>query len=151
MSINKVLFSRASDEWETPQTLFDQLHGHYQFDLDPCATAENAKCERFFTKADNGLDHRWSSRAFVNPPYSDIASWAQKCVAEAMHGCLVVLLVPARTDTKWFHQVAPEADALYFLRGRLRFKGGHHTAPFPSVIMTFADAHPIETLTAFWT
>lgn len=101
----RVLLSSKSDEYSTPQEVFDKLDEEFHFDLDPCSTHENCKCERHFTKEENGLIQDWSGcRVFCNPPYSDIARWTEKCYRE---GCkdntIVVLVIPARTDTKYFH------------------------------------------------
>lgn len=99
--MDKVLFSHQSDEWETPQELFDELDQEFHFDLDVCATSENAKCKRYFTKEYDGLWAFWSGNVWCNPPYSDIKSWVEKAYNRSG---LSVLLVPARTDTKWFHE-----------------------------------------------
>ena len=134
----KTLFSSASDEWSTPQDLFDWLNFMFQFTLDPCATPENAKVKKYFTKPDNGLVKSWSrERVFCNPPYSEVELWAQKAATEAdTAGALVALLVPARTDTKWFQKYCI-GRAIIFLKGRLKFGGHKNSAPFPSVVVLF--------------
>lgn len=136
--VDAVLFSSRSEEWETPQELFDVLDNEFHFNLDPCATFQNAKCERFFTKEDNGLMRDWQGIVFCNPPYGkEIALWVQKAALAAQAGATVVLLIHARTDTRWFHEwVLPFANEIRFIKGRLNFsKKGPST--FPSLIVVF--------------
>jgi phage N-6-adenine-methyltransferase len=99
--MSPVLYSSASEEWPTPRAFFAKLDRRYQFTLDPCATAENATCPLYFTKADDGLRQDWGThRVFCNPPYGrQIGAWARKCFEASQDGALVVLLVPARTCT----------------------------------------------------
>ena len=133
-----VHFSSASNEWETPQALFDELAWIYGgFTLDPCATRQNAKCERFFTREQDGLAQRWEGKIFLNPPYGrDIGRWVQKAFEESLRGALVVCLLPARTDTRWWQDFAKRGH-VHFLRGRLKFGLARNAAPFPSAIVTF--------------
>jgi phage N-6-adenine-methyltransferase len=133
-----VHFSCASSEWATPQWLFDELSWIYGgFTLDPCATPENAKCERFFTRENDGLAQHWEDKVFVNPPYGrDIGKWVQRAFEESVRGALVVCLLPARTDTRWWQDYAKRAH-VHFLRGRLKFGDAKNAAPFPSAIVTF--------------
>lgn len=135
--IDKALRTSKSCEWSTPQWLFDQLHAKYKFTLDPCATPENAKCAKYFTKKQNGLEQYWGDeRVFMNPPYGkEIYEWMAKCVEAVKYGALVVCLVPARTDTLWWHRYAMQGK-IEFLRGRLSFQPGKR-APFPSAIVVF--------------
>lgn len=100
--MNSVHFSSATDLWSTPQDFFDLLNDEFHFTLDPCSNKENAKCEKFFTKEDDGLAQDWSGeRVFMNPPYGrEISKWVEKA---ANSDALVVCLLPARTDTKWWH------------------------------------------------
>lgn len=108
--INKGLFTSNSEEWETPQELFDELDKEFHFDLDPCATKENAKCFFFFTKEINGLKQDWASsplekiNIFMNPPYKSCPEWIKKAFLESQKGITIVVLIPARTDTKYFHR-----------------------------------------------
>lgn len=134
MVINKALLSSNSDEWATPQQLFEVLDEYYHFELDPCATKENTKCAKFFTKADNGLIQDWGGvRAFCNPPYSNIAAWTERCIGEQC-----VLLIPARTDTRYWHNyIFPNATAIAFIKGRLKFGDAKNCAPFPSALILF--------------
>lgn len=133
-----VHFSSKTDEWPTPQEFFDALHAEFNFTLDPCATPENAKCAKFFTEQDNGLAQSWQGeRVFMNPPYGRaIKDWMRKAAEEAKAGALVVCLVPARTDTEWWHEYALQG-AVRFIRGRLKFGQSANSAPFPSAVIVF--------------
>jgi phage N-6-adenine-methyltransferase len=135
---HSVHFSRATVEWETPQALFDELCWIFGgFTLDPCATKANAKCARFFTRSEDGLAQRWEGKVFVNPPYGRaIGSWVRKAFEESLDGALVVCLLPARTDTRWWQEYAKRGQ-VWFLRGRLKFGQATNSAPFPSAIVIF--------------
>lgn len=134
-----VMFSSASDEWATPQELFDRLNKIFRFNLDAAATLENAKCNEFYTKEENGLSRPWHGNVWLNPPYGrQIGAWVKKAYEEVMQGeaSSVVLLLPARTDTTWYHEYCAKGIVI-FLRGRLRFGGAQNSAPFPSMIVIF--------------
>jgi site-specific DNA-methyltransferase (adenine-specific) len=138
----QVMFSSKSDEWATPQKLFDKLNSSYNFTLDPCATAETAKCTKFYTQQDDGLSKSWANESvFINPPYSNVAGWVEKAYKESVEcGATCVLLIPARTDTKWFHRYCMQADAIQFVKARVKFENGSskpNSAPFPSMIVVF--------------
>jgi phage N-6-adenine-methyltransferase len=138
----EVMGSSRSDEWPTDPTFFAKLAREFgPFDLDPCATVESAKCLRYFTRAENGLDQEWRGRVFMNPPYGrTIGSWMRKAwEASQTTAELVVCLVPARTDTRWWHDWATRGE-VRFLRGRLRFGNCRHPAPFPSAVVVFRNA-----------
>ena len=140
----KLHFSSNSDDWSTPQELFDQLSILYgPFDLDVCADKNNAKCKRFYTKQDNGLVQSWHKDGkiiWMNPPYGrNIGLWVRKAFIESLHDCKVVCLLPARTDTKWFHNYVMKAYDLIFYEGRIKFGGHNNSAPFPSMIVVFRD------------
>lgn len=135
--MNKGMFTSNSDEWETPQELFDELNEEFYFMLDPCATKENAKCESYFTKEDDGLKQEWFTHVFMNPPYGrEVGKWVKKAYEESQEGCLVVCLLPARTDTKWFHDYCLKGE-IRWIKGRLKFSGMKNSAPFPSMIVIF--------------
>jgi phage N-6-adenine-methyltransferase len=136
--IGSALLSSRSSEWTTPQNLYDYLDQSFQFTLDPCATKTNAKCKRFFTKQTDGLSKKWRGRVFVNPPYGrTIGKWIEKAYREARdHAELVVCLLPARTDTLWWHTWCVRGN-IYFLRGRLHFSESRLASPFPSAIVVF--------------
>jgi len=135
----KVMFSSKSDEWGTPTDFFNKLDVVYNFTLDPCATAENAKCKKFYTIEENGLEKDWEGETvFVNPPYSKIKDWVIKAHTEGQKlNTTVVMLIPSRTDTRWWHQYCMNADKILFVKGRLKFEGGEHSAPFPSAVIIF--------------
>ena len=140
--MNRIMFSRESDEWSTPRDLFDKLNEEFKFTLDPCATAENAKCKRYFTAEQNGLLQDWGGETvFCNPPYSKIGKWVEKAYREGhKDGTVVCLLIPARTDTKYFHKFILHRSEIRFLKGRLRFSGAQYNAPFPSMVVIFRGA-----------
>lgn len=140
--MNKVHFSSKSKEWETPQELFDEIDKEFNFTLDPCATHNNAKCDKYYTKENNGLAQDWSKGVvFVNPPYGyDIKHWVRKSSEEALKGATVVMLLPARTDTKYFHNYIYGKAEIRFIKGRIKFlQNGKelYPAPFPSMIVVF--------------
>lgn len=136
--MHECLLSSNSMEWATPQYVFDALNNEFGFTLDPCATIENAKCSKFFTKQENGLLQSWKGeRVFCNPPYGkEISKWVEKCDHEIRNGCeLIVLLIPARTDTKYFHDYIYQKHDIRFIKGRLHFNDVKQGAPFPSMIV----------------
>lgn len=137
--MNRALFSSNTSNWETPQDFFDRLDALYHFTLDAAATPENAKCSRYFTAADNGLAQSWGGETvWCNPPYGrEIQKWVRKGYEEAKKpGTVVVMLLPARTDTAWFHEYCRRGDVV-FLRGRLKYSGHKFNAPFPNMIVKF--------------
>ena len=135
------LFSSRTDEWATPVRLFQELDAEFHFDLDPCATSENHKCPDYYTKEENGLLQNWGGRrVFCNPPYGKaMPAWVQKCSEEAKKpDTLVVMLIPARTDTAYFHDyIYKKAKEIRFIRGRLHYNDAKQAAPFPSMIVIF--------------
>lgn len=141
--LNRSLFTSQTDEWATPQAFFDALNETLHFTLDPCATPQNAKCCRYFTKAENGLTQEWTGRVFMNPPYGrEIGKWVRKAYEESRKNAeLVVCLLPARTDTSWWHDYCLGGE-IYFVRGRLRFGNAKNSAPFPSAIVCFERGRP---------
>ena len=135
-----VHFSSKSNEWTTPQHLFDELNQEFNFTLDPCATEENAKCSKHFPIEDDGLSKDWSNDVvFMNPPYGrEIKKWIKKAYEESLNGATVVCLIPARTDTMYWHDfIFDKADDIRFLKGRLKFGNGKNSAPFPSAIVVY--------------
>jgi phage N-6-adenine-methyltransferase len=147
------MFSSKSDEWETPQDLFNKLNNEFNFTLDPCATEENHKCNKYYTIKDDGLSKDWSNEiVFVNPPYGrSIGKWVEKSYKESLKGTIVVMLIPSRTDTKWFHDYIYNKAEIRFIKGRLKFvnrlfptwnKEGNYKlspAPFPSMIVVYKN------------
>lgn len=125
--------------WETPQDLFDKLNEEFHFDLDVCATVDNAKCATFYSPEQDGLIQSWYGRCWCNPPYGrQFGKWVKKAYDTAyVDGNLVVMLLPARTDTSWFHDYIYHKAEIRFLRGRLKFGNSKNSAPFPSMIIIF--------------
>jgi site-specific DNA-methyltransferase (adenine-specific) len=134
-----LMFSSATDQWATPQAFFNQWNELFQFTLDVCADAENAKCPRFFDRETNGLAQDWSlDVCWMNPPYGrEIGLWVQKAHVESAKGATVVCLLPARTDTAWWHDYVLPFAKVTFIRGRLKFGNATTGAPFPSAVAVF--------------
>lgn len=135
-----VCFSSKTDLWETPKELFDQLDREFHFSVDVCALPENAKCARFYTPEQNGLEQKWEGVCWCNPPYGrQIRYWVRKAWLSAIDGATVVMLLPARTDTSWFHDYIYRnmRTEIRFIRGRIKFSGEKNGAPFPSMIVVF--------------
>jgi len=136
-----LMFSSKSGEWSTPQDFFDKLSWRFgPFDLDPCANPHNTKCLNFFTSAEDGLNKDWSGfSSFVNPPYGrGIDKWIEKGYTESRkENTRVVMLIPSRTDTKYWHKYVMKADEVYFIKGRLKFGDSDNSAPFPSAVVVF--------------
>lgn len=137
-----VMFSSKTDNWATPQDFFDKLDLEFQFTLDPCADLHNHKCARYYNREQDGLSHDWGGeRVFCNPPYGkEIAKWVQKSFEESRKkNTLVVMLIPARTDTKYFHDFIYGKAEIRFIRGRLKFGNAKTAAPFPSMVVIFRN------------
>lgn len=148
MSVNPGMMSSNSEEWETPQDFFDALDAVFQFELDAAASAQNAKCTRYWTKEDDALIQRWDGVVWCNPPYGRvIGEFVKKGYEEAQKGSMVVMLVPARTDTRWWHDWVMKAAEIKLVRGRLRFVGAPSSAPFPSAIVVFLEGYHMPVLT----
>ena len=134
----ELMFSSKTDLWETPKDLFDKLNNEFHFTLDVCATPENAKCDSFYTKEQDGLSQPWKGVVWCNPPYGkQIGSWVRRGFFASLSGNTVVMLLPARTDTRWFHEYIYGKAEIRFIRGRLKFGGSKNSAPFPSMIVVF--------------
>jgi phage N-6-adenine-methyltransferase len=124
----KVHFSSSNNNWATPQDFFDKLNEEFHFELDVCATSENAKCKKYYSPVEDGL----------NPPYGrEIGKWMKKAYESALAGATVVCLVPARTDTAWWFDYCAKGE-IRFIKGRLKFGGSKNAAPFPSAIIVFS-------------
>lgn len=145
----QTMFSSNRDDWETPQDFFDKLNTQYHFTLDPCSSNTNAKCPKHYTEQDNGLEQDWGGEVvFCNPPYSRKGCqdlWVKKCYEESLKpNTIVVALLPARTDTKRFHQYILNKAEIIWIEGRLVFEidgkpildknGRPQGAPFPSMV-----------------
>lgn len=143
----ELMFSSKTDEWYTPIDFFEELDWEFNFDLDPCSTDENAKCKMHYTKKENGLTKDWSGHnVFCNPPYGrELKYWVKKARVTHLKNIrmkkdnVVVMLIPARTDTKWFHDYIYNKNnvEVRFIKGRLKFGGCKNPAPFPSMVVIF--------------
>lgn len=138
--LNNAMFTSNTDLWSTPQEFFDSINAVYHFDTDVCALPENAKCKHFFTPAQDGLQQEWCGTCWMNPPYGrEIGKWVAKAYKSARDNkATIVCLLPARTDTKWFHDYCIPYGKITFVKGRLKFGGAKSGAPFPSVVVVFS-------------
>lgn len=135
-----VMFSSKTDLWSTPQDFFDELDSEFHFTLDACALPENAKCDQYFTPEQDGLKQKWTGMVYCNPPYGrKIGKWVEKAYLSIENGGanIIVMLLPARTDTKWFHNYIYGKAEIRFIKGRLKFGGCKNSAPFPSMVVIF--------------
>jgi phage N-6-adenine-methyltransferase len=133
-------FSSKGGEWDTPQDFYDKLDKQFNFTLDPCATSKSAKCKKYYTEEEDGVAQDWNGQTvFVNPPYGrGIGAWLKKGYEESKkHNTVVVMLIPSRTDTKWWHDYVMKAKEVHLVRGRLKFGASDNAAPFPSAVVVF--------------
>jgi len=142
--ISDVMWSRKSNEWITPQWLYDLLNKEFEFELDPAATDDNARCDEYYTIEEDGLQCPWApSTTYVNPPYSPwqtALKWVKKAYTESQLGAVVVMLLPVRTSNIWFHKYVMKSAEIRFMNGRLVFANSPPEgwgAPFPSMIVVF--------------
>jgi len=150
----ELMFSSVSNEWETPIEFYNELNSEFNFTLDPCATDENHLCDKYYTIKTDGLSKDWKDETvFVNPPYGrEIIKWLRKCYEESVkNNIVIVMLVPSRTDTQWFHKYVKNKAEVRFLEGRLKFKNKLleeeyrlaqkkyklTAAPFPSMVVVY--------------
>ena len=140
--MNEGMFTSKTDMWGTPQATFDELNAEFGFTVDVCAIPENAKCKQFFTPDIDGLSQDWRGNiCYMNPPYGkQIKKWVEKAHIESQKGAVVVALLPARTDTGWFHDHVKGKAEIRFLRGRLYFNDADGRAPFPSMVVVWRPA-----------
>ena len=135
------MFSSATDNWSTPQDFFDKLNNEFHFTLDVCADENNHKCEHYYTKEIDGLSRPWIGTVWCNPPYGrKIGEWVRRAHFSSHIGsATVVMLLPARTDTRWFHDYIYNKSntEIRFIKGRLKFGGCKNSAPFPSMVVIF--------------
>lgn len=135
----KCMFSSMKLDYATPDEVFKQLDDEFHFNLDACASKENAKVSNYFDKEKNGLVQNWYGNVFVNPPYGkSISLWIKKGYEEFINGNaeVVVFLIPSRTDTKYWHEYIMKATEIRFVKGRIKFNG-KNSAPFPSAVVVF--------------
>lgn len=141
-----VMFSTKTDLWSTPQDFFDEWDSKFNFTLDVCSDGVNNKCDNYFTEQDNGLVQQWEGVCWMNPPYGRvIGQWMKKAYESSLLGATVVCLVPARTDTRWWHDYAMKGE-ITFIKGRLKFGGSKNPAPFPSAVVVFRGVTKNEQL-----
>lgn len=135
---NQALFTSNTDMWATPQDVFDKLNSIFSFETDVCAIPENAKCEHYYTPEMDGLAQEWRGVCWMNPPYGrGIGEWIKKAYESSQAGATVVCLLPARVDTRWWHDYCAGAAEIHFVKGRLKFGSAKDSAPFPSAIVVF--------------
>lgn len=146
---NKGMFSSTTDMWATPQKFFDTLNDEFNFETDVCALAENTKCANYFTPEMDGLQQTWVGVCWMNPPYGrEIGKWVQKAYEESVkNNSTIVCLLPARTDTKWWHGYCMNGE-IRLVRGRLKFGDSTNSAPFPSAVVIFGPEANKNTLIA---
>jgi site-specific DNA-methyltransferase (adenine-specific) len=143
--MNIIHYSSNTNEWATPQDFFDILDNEFRFTLDPCATHKNHKCEKYYTIDDDGLAKSWlGETVFMNPPYGRVIKhWVKKAHDEAkQNGATVVALIPARTDTRYWHEYIHNIADIRFLKGRLKFGDATTSAPFPSAVVVWGAGEP---------
>lgn len=131
-------FESATVEWPTPQELFDELHAEFSFTTDVAATDENAKCTHYYTQEQDGLKQDWRGVCWMNPPYGRaMVEWLKKAILETWNGTTTVCLIPARTNTTWWHDLCQKYGEVRFVRGRPKFGGADHGLPQPLAIVVF--------------
>jgi len=152
MGMTSGMYSANRKDYSTPQDFFDRLDEEFSFELDACAEEWCAKCEHYYSPEQDALKQDWTGNTFCNPPYgTGIVHWVHKAYMEATKGSLVVCLLPARTDTVWFHTWCLKANEIRLVKGRLRFEPGNTSAPFPSAVVIYRPqlllpgVHPILT------
>lgn len=140
--ITNGMMSSNTDLWSTPEDLFNELNDEYHFDLDVCADETNHKCARYYTEKQDGLSQKWDGTVWCNPPYGrKIAGWIKRCYEYGTTGGIAVMLIPSRTDTKWWHSYVMKASEIQFIKGRLKFGNSKNCAPFPSAIVIFSKSN----------
>lgn len=135
-------FKSIRQDWETPASVFSPLHVEFRFTLDAAANETNTKAPKFFNAEDDGLTQDWgTNHVWLNPPYGEgsarISSWVAKAHAASLLGATVVMLIPARTNTNWFHDFCLKYGEVRFIRGRPKFGGAAHGLPQPLCIVIF--------------
>lgn len=145
----RACFSSKTDNWATPQDFFDKLNEEFHFTLDPCADESNHKCDQFFTREQDGLSQDWGGNVvFCNPPYGkEIADWVRYSYEQSKKpNTTVVMLIPARTDTRYFHDYIYGKAEIRFIRGRLKFGDATSAAPFPSMVVVYRNNNWLDNL-----
>ena len=134
----KTKFETKRQDWETPDSIFEPLNKEFKFTCDVCATKENTKCKGFFTIEDNGLRQNWYGRCWMNPPFGEQSKWVKKAYEESKNGTIVVCLLPARTNTNWWHDYCLKGE-VRFIKGRPKFIGAKYGLPQPLAIVIFRE------------
>lgn len=136
------MFSSVKQDWITPDEIYNPLNDEFHFTLDVCASQDNTRCERFFSEQDDGLAQEWRGVCWMNPPFKNKAKWIKKAYQSSIEGATVVCLIPARTNTNWFHDYCLKYGEVRFVRGRPKFKGAKHGLPQPLAIVIFRQLTP---------
>jgi site-specific DNA-methyltransferase (adenine-specific) len=145
--VSNILFSSKSDEWTTPKDFYDKLDKEYKFVFDLACSKDNCKTRDGFTIEDDAIEQDWYNITldtkggwlWLNPPYSKCKEFVDKSYSEMLLGAKIVMLIPSRTDTKWFHEFIynKEGVRIKFIKGRLKFGDSKNSAPFPSMLVIF--------------
>jgi len=140
-----LMFSTGAEEWETPPELFKWLDDYFHFTLDVCASEKNTKCKDFYSREHDAFIEAWTGKCYMNPPYGrGIGKWIKFAWEQSRNpNTTIVCLLPARTDTKWFHEYCTRGTII-FLKGRLTFVGAESPAPYPSMIVIFGSIAPVR-------
>ena len=143
---SNLMFSSKDQTWETPIDFFNKVNEEFNFDIDVCATEATAKCDMYYTPEIDGLKQEWRGTCWMNPPYGrEIKKWIEKAYKESTKGAIVVCLIPARTDTKYWHEyIFPYASEIRFIKGRLKFGNSANSAPFPSALVIFKNREELR-------
>jgi phage N-6-adenine-methyltransferase len=130
-------------EWETPKIIFDRLNKEFIFTLDLAASSVNAKCTNYYSKSDNAFKHTWNGICWLNPPFGSkeypLRKWIEKAYRDSKKGATVVILLPVRSNTNWWHEFCMHAKEVRFIRGRLKFGDMVHGLPQPLAIVIFEN------------
>ena len=129
-------FASKKQEYKTPKKLFNKLNKEFNFTIDVCADTYNKKVENFYSEKDNALIKDWNGVCWMNPPYKDLKIWVKKAYKESLKGAIVVCLIPARTNTNWWHEYCMKGE-IRFIKGRPKFEGCKYGLPQPLAIVIF--------------
>jgi len=132
----KTKFKHSRQDWETPSSIFNPLNKEFNFDIDVCATSKNTKCSKFFSVEENGLEQAWKGVCWMNPPFGEQSKWVKKAYEESKNGNTIVCLLPARTNTHWWHNYCMKGE-IRFILGRPKFVGAKYGLPQPLAIVVF--------------
>jgi phage N-6-adenine-methyltransferase len=154
MAFFKTKFESHKQEWETPADLFEPLHREFQFTIDLAADKTNAKCDRYYDASIDALAQAWEGTCWLNPPYGakqhKLSDWVKKAYLESQKpGCTVVMLIPARTNTRWWHDYCMQAAEIRFLNGRPKFGDATHGLPQPLALLVFRRHRGLAVLKSY--